>query len=219
MRRLILAALITLIAVPAFAAEPKTDDDKTLYSVGIVIARQLAVFNLSPQELDMVKQGIDDGVAGKTPAVNINSYQGKIQQMALARRDAQSQKLAVQAKDYLDKAVKEKGAVKTASGMVYIPVKEGGGAKPAATDKVKVHYRGTMVDGKEFDSSYASGQPAEFELNKVIPCWTEGLQLMKAGGKAKLVCPSEIAYGERGAGAIPPNATLVFEVELIDVLK
>lgn len=219
MRRLVLAALVTLVAVPAFAAEPKTEDQKTFYSVGIVIARQLAVFGLSADELEMVQQGITDGVTGKTPAVNVNAYQGKIQQLATARRDAQSQKLAAQSKEFMEKALKEKGAEKTASGLIYQPLKEGSGAKPVATDKVKVHYRGTLVDGKEFDSSYGAGQPVEFELNKVIPCWTEGLQLMKAGGKARLVCPSDIAYGERGAGIIPPNSTLVFEVELLEVLK
>ena len=220
MRRLIMAAVgVTLIAVPAFAVELKTEDQKTFYAVGTVVARQLAVFGLSPEELELVKQGITDGVPGKTPQVNVNDYQAKIQQLALGRRNAQGEKLAAQSKQYLEQAAKEKGAVKTASGMIYQPLKEGSGAKPAATDKVKVNYRGTLIDGKEFDSSYAAGQPAEFQLDKVVPCWTEGLQMMKAGGKARLVCPPAIAYGERGSGIIPANATLVFEVELLDVVK
>ncbi|HBG06687.1 MAG: peptidylprolyl isomerase [Geobacteraceae bacterium GWC2_58_44] len=220
MRRVIMAAVVVLLAVPAFAVEePKTEEQKSFYAVGIVIARQLAVFGLSPQELDMVKQGITDGVTGKTPLVNVESYQTKIQQLALARRDAQGQKLAAQSKEYIEKAAKEKGAVKTASGLVYQPLKEGSGAAPVATDKVKVHYRGTLIDGKEFDSSYAAGQPAEFQLDKVIPCWTQGLQMMKPGGKARLICPPDTAYGERGSGIIPANATLIFEVELIEVVK
>ena len=116
------------------------------------------------------------------------------------------------------KASKEKGAVVTPSGLVYLSLKDGTGASPSATDTVKVHYRGTLPDGKEFDSSYKRNAPAEFPLNRVIPCWTEGVQRMKIGGKAKLTCPSAIAYGERGAGdAIPPNATLLFEVELISI--
>jgi FKBP-type peptidyl-prolyl cis-trans isomerase FkpA len=108
--------------------------------------------------------------------------------------------------------------VTTATGLVYQSVKDGTGAQPAATDTVKVHYRGTFPDGREFDSSIKRGQPAEFPLNRVIPCWTEGVQRMKVGGKAKLVCPPAIAYGSRGAGGvIPPDATLHFEVELIDI--
>ncbi|MEZ5700891.1 MAG: FKBP-type peptidyl-prolyl cis-trans isomerase [Burkholderiaceae bacterium] len=118
----------------------------------------------------------------------------------------------------LDSAAKEAGAVVTPSGLVYRAVKEGSGANPSAADTVKVHYKGTFPDGKEFDSSYSRGTPIEFPLSRVIPCWTEGVQRMKVGGKAKLTCPSEIAYGPRGAGGvIPPNATLVFEVELLGI--
>jgi FKBP-type peptidyl-prolyl cis-trans isomerase FkpA len=115
-------------------------------------------------------------------------------------------------------AAKEAGAVVTASGLVYRSLKDGTGASPSASDKVKVHYRGTFPDGKEFDSSYKRNEPIEFPLSGVIKCWTEGVQRMKVGGKAKLTCPSAIAYGERGAGGvIPPNATLLFEVELLGI--
>ena len=115
---------------------------------------------------------------------------------------------------------KEVAAITTASGLIYRSLVEGTGASPAASDVVKVHYRGTLMDGTEFDSSYARNQPAEFPLNRVIKCWTEGVQRMKVGGKAKLVCPPAIAYGERGApGAVPPNATLNFEVELLGITK
>ena len=115
-------------------------------------------------------------------------------------------------------AAKETGAVVTASGLVYLSLKDGTGASPAGSDKVKVHYRGTFPDGKEFDSSYKRGEPIEFPLSGVIKCWTEGVQRMKVGGKAKLTCPAAIAYGARGAGSvIPPNATLLFEVELLAI--
>ena len=108
----------------------------------------------------------------------------------------------------------------TPSGLVYRSLKEGTGASPAASDTVKVHYRGTLTDGKEFDSSYGRGQPAEFPLNGVIRCWTEGVQKMKVGGKARLTCPPGIAYGNRAVGGvIPANSTLVFEIELLDVRK
>ena len=117
-------------------------------------------------------------------------------------------------------AAKEAGAVVTDSGLVYVPLRDGTGASPAETDTVKVHYKGTLPDGKEFDSSYKRGQPAEFPLNRVIKCWTEGVQRMKVGGKAKLVCPSAIAYGEQGVrGLIPPNSTLLFEIELLGIRR
>ena len=120
--------------------------------------------------------------------------------------------------DFAQMAAKEPGAKVTSSGLVYRSLQDGQGANPMATDKVKVHYRGTFPDGKEFDSSYKRNQPIDFPLSGVIPCWTEGVQLMKVGGKAKLTCPPAIAYGSRGAGGvIPPNATLQFEVELIAI--
>ena len=110
--------------------------------------------------------------------------------------------------------------VTTASGLVYESLKDGAGASPKPTDRVKVHYRGTLTNGQEFDSSYKRGEPAEFPLNRVIACWTEGVQKMKPGGKAKLTCPAAIAYGNRGVGdgLIPPGATLNFEVELLEVM-
>ncbi|MDO8418444.1 MAG: FKBP-type peptidyl-prolyl cis-trans isomerase [Rubrivivax sp.] len=121
--------------------------------------------------------------------------------------------------DPLARAAAEKGAVVTDSGLVFRMLKDGSGASPQATDTVRVHYRGTFPDGREFDSSHARGQPASFPLNRVIKCWTEGLQRMKVGGQARLTCPAAIAYGERGAGGgqIPPNAVLQFEVELLGI--
>jgi FKBP-type peptidyl-prolyl cis-trans isomerase FkpA len=114
----------------------------------------------------------------------------------------------------------EPKAVKTASGIAITTIKDGTGASPKASDTVKVHYRGTLVDGKEFDSSYGRGQPASFPLNRVIPCWTEGVQTMKVGGKAKLLCPPNLAYGSRGVpGTIPPDSSLVFEIELLKIAK
>ena len=122
------------------------------------------------------------------------------------------------AKTFLDKAAAEPGAKKFASGLVYKELKAGSGASPKATDLVKVHYRGTLVDGSEFDSSYKRNEPATFPLNGVIPCWTEGVQMMKVGGKSQLVCPASIAYGEVGhPPVIPGGATLIFEVELLGI--
>ena len=219
MNRFIIAILIVVLAAPVFAAEaPKTEEQKTFYAVGLLVARSLGVFQLTPAELEYVKQGISDAVTGKSPEVDLKVYGPKVQELVLARRKAQGEKMSASGKAFLDKAAKEKGAVKTESGMVYQSLKEGAGASPKAADTVKVNYRGTLPDGKEFDSSYKRGVPAEFRLDGVIKCWTEGLQKMKPGGKAKLVCPSSLAYGDSGAGEmILPGATLVFEVELLDV--
>jgi FKBP-type peptidyl-prolyl cis-trans isomerase FkpA len=119
---------------------------------------------------------------------------------------------------YLDKAASEPGAVKTASGLVYKELQPGTGASPTAADVVKVNYRGTLIDGTEFDSSYKRNEPAVFPLNRVIPCWTEGVQRMKVGGKSRLVCPSAIAYGDAGSPpVIPGGATLIFEIELLGI--
>jgi len=221
MKRLIIAALVTLLAIPAFAADPpKTEEEKILYAMGLVVAQQLSTFNLTPAELEFVKQGITDAVTGKKPLVEIDAYNPKVQALANTRRNAQGEKLAAAAKVFVDKAAKEKGAVKTASGLIYLAQKKGSGSSPAASDTVKVHYSGALVNGVVFDSSYKRGQPTELALNGVIKCWTEGMQMMKPGGKARLICPPEIAYGERGAGGlIPPNATLVFDVELLEVMK
>jgi FKBP-type peptidyl-prolyl cis-trans isomerase FkpA len=136
--------------------------------------------------------------------------------LSLAAAGAWSQTAASEA---AAKAAKEPGAQVMPSGLVFRSLRQGSGASPQASDKVRVHYRGTLPDGKEFDSSYARGQPAEFPLDRVIKCWTEGVQKLKVGGKARLTCPPGIAYGERGAGGvIPPNATLHFEVELLGIV-
>jgi FKBP-type peptidyl-prolyl cis-trans isomerase FkpA len=133
---------------------------------------------------------------------------------------AAAQTASVADSDALKAAAAEKGAVVLPSGLVFVSLKDGSGASPSPSDVVRVHYRGTLTDGKEFDSSHKRNQAATFPLDRVIPCWTEGVQLMKVGGKAKLGCPPAIAYGSRGAGGvIPPNATLFFEVELLDIAK
>lgn len=212
---------LCLSASTAVAAQvPETETEKTLYAVGLVVAKQLSVFSPSPAELEMIKQGLDDSFNGKKPAVELTDYNNKVQDLAKSRRKVLAEKQALLGKEYLAKAATEKGAIKSDSGLVYLSLKEGSGTSPKASDTVKVHYRGTLPDGKEFDSSYKRGKPIDFKLDSVIKCWTEGVQKMKPGGKAKLVCPSTIAYGETGAGElILPGATLAFEIELIEVVK
>jgi FKBP-type peptidyl-prolyl cis-trans isomerase FkpA len=215
MRLRLAVAAAALFAVPAgsSAQELKSDDDKTIYALGTLIGRSVGQFNLNKREQDILKKGISDQLNGAKLAVDVETMQPKI-------RDLEKSRVMQASAQYLEKATKEKGAVKTASGLVFTSLKEGTGASPAASDTVRVHYRGTLTSGTEFDSSYARNEPAEFPLNGVIPCWTEGVQKMKVGGKAKLVCPSSIAYGDRGQPPkIPGGATLVFEVELLDIVK
>lgn len=219
MRRIVILMAVLLFVAPAFAQEGgKTEEQKTLYGIGLTIAKQLSVFNLTSDELTFVQQGIADAISGKKPEIELSAYNEKIQQLARARRKVAGEKQAAASLEFVEKATKEEGAVKTASGMVYRSLVEGKGESPKATDTVKVNYRGTLIDGKEFDSSYKRNKPIEFKLDAVIKCWTEGLQKMKPGGKAKLVCPAATAYGDNGAGEmILPGATIVFEVELLEV--
>jgi FKBP-type peptidyl-prolyl cis-trans isomerase FkpA len=206
----------------ASAAKPSapalsTDEQKTVYALGLQMYRSLARFDLSPAEVELVKRALGDAAAGK-PAVDVNEWGPKFQAFEQTReaRVGEKQKLASNA--YLAKAVKEPGAIKTDSGLIYTDIQPGTGASPSASDSVKVNYRGTLIDGTEFDSSYKRNQPAQFPLSGVIRCWTEGVQKMKVGGKARLVCPSDIAYGDNGhPPVIPGGATLVFEIELLEI--
>ncbi len=218
MRRLIIAALAILVAVPAFAADPpKTDEEKTLYAIGLSIARDLAVFNLSPAEFKTVEQGISDGFGGK-PAVEIGEYQKKVTELAIARRKEQGIKAAAADQAFVEKAAKAEGAVRTDSGLIFLMLSEGSGPVPGPKDMVKVHYRAMLTNGREFGNTYTKKEPIDIKMDGVIKCWSEGLQRMKAGSKARWICPPELAYGETGVGdTILPYATLVFEVQLLEV--
>lgn len=214
------ALMLTSYPVHAETQPPQTDQQQTFHAIGASIARTLDVFDLTPAEFEQVKQGLIDAQSGRKSDFDPALWNPKIQELARARRQAAGEKQAGAGKEMVDKAAGEKGALRTASGMVFVPVTEGKGASPKATDIVKVHYRGTLADGTEFDSSYKRGRPIEFRLDNVIKCWTEGMQMMKAGGKAKFVCPPQLAYGDKGAGErILPGATLAFEVELMEVTQ
>ena len=215
---LVLAALLTA-AAPVAAQEPKTDQDKTLYALGVALAGQLSSFALSPAEVEMVKSGFSDAALNRPHKADPKDFMGKIQELRTQRAAvvAAAEKKAGDA--FVAKAASEPGARKLESGVIITTLKPGTGPSPKATDKVKVHYHGTLTDGTVFDSSVQRGQPATFPLNGVIKCWTEGVQQMKVGGKSRLVCPPDVAYGERGAPPrIKPGATLVFEVELLEIV-
>jgi FKBP-type peptidyl-prolyl cis-trans isomerase len=202
----------------AMADDQAADPANTMYAVGLAMAQGLAQFHLSADELKSVQEGLADGVLGSEPKVDLQEYMPKIQMLAQERAQAAATMEREAGTSYVEEAAAQEGAVKTDSGMVYQILEEGTGESPKATDQVQVHYRGTLRDGTVFDSSYDRGQPATFALNQVIPCWTEGVQQMKKGAKAKLVCPPDLAYGDRPAGSIPPGSTLTFEVELLDVV-
>ena len=193
-----------------------TDEEKTIYALGLSIYRSLGQFDLSPAEMDILKKALTDAAAGK-PAEDIETWGPKIQGLASSRAARAAEKQKALSAAFLTKAAGEAGAEKTESGLVYRELRPGTGESPKATDTVKVNYRGTLVDGTEFDSSYKHGDAAQFPLNGVIKCWTEGVQKMKVGGKSQLVCPANLAYGDDGRPGIPGGATLVFEIELLQI--
>lgn len=211
---------IGLAGTRASAADPTTDTQKTLYALGVAMSQSLGDFALSAAELEIVKAGLGDGVLKRPLKVEMETFGPKIQPMAEARAEAISKKETALGVTYLAKAAAEAGAKKTESGAIVKALKDGAGKSPTAADTVKVHYHGTLIDGTVFDSSVRRGEPATFPLSGVIKCWTEGVQQIKVGGKSRLVCPAELAYGDRGSPPnIKPGATLVFEVELLEIVK
>lgn len=203
-------------AKPASPAVPQTDELKTIYAIGLSIHRSLGQFDLSSEELAVVQQAIQDAAANQ-PAVPLSEWGPKLQGLVQARQSRQAEKEKQRSAEFIAKAGGELGVLKTESGLLYRELAAGSGANPKASDTVKVHYRGTLVDGTEFDSSYKRNEPAQFPLGNVIPCWTEGVQRMKVGGKSRLVCPADLAYGDSGRPSIPGGAALIFEIELLEI--
>ena len=215
-----LAALFSIGLSGACAADLANDEQKSLYALGVAISQSLNDFALNESELEIVKSGLSDGILKRTLKVDMQTFKPKIQQLAQSRAAVVAEKEKKAGTAFLTKAAAEPGAKKTASGAIVTVLKEGKGPSPKAADMVKVHYQGTLIDGTVFDSSIQRGQPATFPLGNVIKCWTEGVQEIKVGGKSRLVCPANIAYGDRGSPpAIKPGATLVFEVELLEIVK
>jgi len=222
---LVIAVAVAVLTAPgckgggkASAGPPATEDEKTLYALGVSIGQNVRVFSLTEQELAMVERGLEDQVLHKKIEVELREYGPKLSQLARTRGTKATEDEKKKGAAYAAEQEKQSGAQKLPSGVIYIEEKAGDGPMPEPTSLVKVNYRGTLLDGTEFDSSYKRNAPAEFPLNGVVRCWTEGLQKMKVGGKAKLVCPSDVAYGDRGGpGGIPGGATLTFEVELLEV--
>jgi len=224
MRHLLSCSLVLLwitgTAVLAAAPEITTDEQKTLYTLGLALSRSLGGFTLSEAELEIVKVGLTDGVLQREPQVDPQLFLPKVQELQKTRTAAVAAVEQKTGEDFLAKAAAAPGATKTESGLVITTLTPGTGASPTADDTVQVHYHGTLIDGTVFDSSVQRGQPATFPLKGVIKCWTEGVQHMHVGGKSHLVCPPQLAYGERGMPPrIKPGATLVFDVELLEIVK
>lgn len=217
----LLCAVLGAQSAAAQAGTPKTDEEKAFYAIGTALAGNLKQFEpISDRELELVLQGLRDVVGEKVLAVEQQEGGALIRTMMQTRQEKSAQLEASAASAFLAAEAAKSGATKTESGLIITHLKPGTGASPTATDTVRVHYHGTLRDGTVFDSSVDRGTPAEFPLNKVIPCWTEGVALMKVGGKSRLVCPAAIAYGNRGAPPrILPGAALSFEVELIEILE
>jgi len=229
-----LALISLLLAAPVFAADApkaaapkqaapkeafKTDDERSIYTIGFLMGRNVASFALTPAEVKVIQAGLGDAILGKEPQVDVRFYQPRVNELLAKRMEAAAAKEKAKGRAFTEKFVKENKPLAISGGGWYLETTAGTGAMPTAADTIKAHYRGTTVEGTEFDSSYSRGAPSEFALNAVIKCWTNGIVMMKAGGKAKLVCPSEVAYGDPGRPGIKPGATLVFEVELVEIVK
>jgi len=216
--------VLSLAAAPARAQQPETEEQKTIYALGLAVARNLRSFDLTPEEVKMMEAGLTAGLTGAKPAVDLATWEPKLDPLAQARNAVRTKREKEASAAFLKTAAAASGAKARPSGVVYRELKAGTGDHPAVTDKVRVHYTGKLRDGSVFDSSLERGQPADFPLNRMIPCWQEALPLMKVGGKAQITCPSDSAYGDKGmppgtGDRIPPGAALSFEIELLGVEK
>jgi FKBP-type peptidyl-prolyl cis-trans isomerase FkpA len=211
--------LAALFATRAWAAEgPKETDRETLYALGVAMSQSIRSLGFTPAEFEAVKEGLTDGALHRPLKVDMEKYRPLVAELVHSRQAVAAAAERKAGAEYLAKAAGASGAIKTTSGAIVQTIKAGSGASPGPADTVTVHYVGTLIDGTQFDSSKQHGGPATLSLGRVIKCWTEGLQKMKVGGKSRLVCPAEIAYGERGAPpVIKPGATLVFEIELLGI--
>jgi FKBP-type peptidyl-prolyl cis-trans isomerase FklB len=216
------ATLFFTASFSAVAADYKNDKEKYSYAIGFQIGNNLKRED-ADVDIDAIAQGIKDVLSGADLKVKMEDMQAvvmKVQKQQQAKRQAKGEKAKKEGAEFLAKNKKKKGVKELENGIQYKILKEGNGAKPKPTDTIVAHYKGTLIDGTEFDSSYKRGKPATFAVNQVIKGWQEILPMMKKGAKWKVFIPSDLAYGARGAGAnIGPNETLVFEIELLDIKK
>jgi FKBP-type peptidyl-prolyl cis-trans isomerase FklB len=221
-----LAVAVSLVACnkpTTPATKLATDDAKAAYSIGYMTAKSMSA-QVPSLEIKSYVAGFKDAYAKKDPAIKeedmktvLMAFEVKVRKEAEEKQKKDAAEAVTKGATYLADNAKKAGVKTTASGLQYEVIKEGAGAKPVATDTVKVHYEGKLVNGTVFDSSIKRGEPVSFPLNQVIAGWTEGLQLMTVGSKYKFVIPANLAYGEQGGGPIPANSVLTFEVELLEI--
>jgi FKBP-type peptidyl-prolyl cis-trans isomerase len=198
-------------------APPETEDQKILYVLGQLLGQNIENAGLSESELAPVLRGLSDKALKRPALVSLEEYGPKLDAFMNSRMQASAAAELAESQAFIEKQAQVQGAVRTASGIVIQSMTAGNGASPTATDTVRVHYHGTLRDGTVFDSSVDRGEPVSFPLNQVIPCWTEGVQQIRLGGKSRLTCPPNLAYGPAGRPGIPGNAALTFEVELLEI--
>ncbi|MDD5303576.1 MAG: FKBP-type peptidyl-prolyl cis-trans isomerase [Elusimicrobia bacterium] len=209
-------------AAAAASKDPfKTDDERAIYTIGFLMGRNVASFSMTPAEVKVIQAGLGDAIMSAPPKVDVRFYQPRVNELLTKRLEAAASKEKEKGRAYTEKFVKESKPQAIPGGGWYLETKAGTGPMPTQADTIKAHYRGTTTEGVEFDSSYSRGAPSEFPLapGGVIECWSNGIPMMKVGGKAKLVCPSDVAYKDPGRPGIKPGATLVFEVELVEIVK
>ena len=203
----------------ATAGVPETDDQKILNALGQALAQNVVGSGFTPEDLAFVQRGLSDAILEQDALVELSEYGPKIQAYMQERAAGAAEGELAYATAFIKEQAGVEGAERTESGIVIQEMTAGTGATPTEEDTVEVHYHGTLRDGTVFDSSVDRGEPTTFPLAGVIPCWTEGLQHIKVGGKSRLVCPPDLAYGPQGPPGIPGNAALMFEVELLDILQ
>ena len=215
----VIAAAMLATGISSAYAEDSADDDKVFYYLGTALSRNMLNLDLSDSEVDAVVAGLQAALKGEAEQLDDAVYGPKLNEIAQERMAAAGLKEEAAAQAYVDKMAAQKGAVETESGLVYLELVAGDGAQPNAGSTVTAHYHGTLRDGTVFDSSVDRGEPLTIPLGNVIPCWTEAIAMMNEGGKSRITCPANIAYGPSGSGPIPPNAALTFEVELIAIVQ
>lgn len=218
---ILFAVLALAIAGPSIAADTEslTEEQKVFYFLGTAMSSNLAALNLTDEELALVERGLREALSGTAIELDEATYGERLNAMAQQRMAADAVREEAAAAEYISKMAAESGAITTESGIVILEMTAGSGASPTAESTVTAHYHGMLRDGTVFDSSVTRGQPFTSSLERVIPCWREAIPTMKEGGKSKITCPADLAYGERGSGAIPGGAALTFEVELIEVVE
>lgn len=223
MRKIVIIGLVfySFLMMHLFAQKKEVDTQEKsgYYMLGLALSRSISEYDFTADEIKDIVAGFSNGLSKKVDYKASINYD-KVNQLIKEKKEELAKKNKARGEEYLKKLLSEKDAMLLDSDIVYVKRQDGTGQMPTETDIVKVHYRGRLIDGTEFDSSYKKKEPVEFQLNTVIPCWTKALVKMKVGEKATIGCPSDVAYGDNGIErVIPPGSTLIFDVELIDIVK